>query len=592
MANTIKKFLTYDGLATVVKRTASAITGVANTDSITLSLHGKETVGGKVGLTDAISDVIIPLANKQKGLAGLMSAAQSEKLDSIVVNNDAEANQNAYSNFAIWKKPTSTVADVTLNAASTTDTLIIKAGTNIELSATNDVAGKDILTIANTYSHPTPGVKDSGNLDNQLPKFGGTVNYIKQVTSNSDGHVAAINTGTITMPELPNVTVTDKGNTTAANAGNTIVKVVKAVSDGTNPADKSKEILDNTIYLDYTTVEVPTKGYVDSIVAASNAMVLKGEYSGRSAGEWANTTTFSQGDTFVSTVSVEDTTLGKLEAGDLIIAKIDGASKSTKDHWIVVQKNVDIYDGTAPGLVPPKGTTAAADASKYLNQTGNWTVPAHLGIKVNDSDVYTTTTTGTFNLKAGTNLTITKGTEDKGVTPVTFAVDMTKVAEKGHKHTITANGTGDSWISVTPSSGELGVTYAISHNGPGTQKGTYEATATGSSSLVMGTSCVVTGVKYDEKGHIVGITSGKLPTDKEGITSVDGGTGITVSGPTSGKVTVNLDVAAEGQLGGIAIGYAEDANNFAVKLDSNNKAYVTIPEISEAEINALFTLTA
>lgn len=588
-----KKFLTYDGLKTIVKRTASAITGVAGTDNITLSLHGKETVNGKVGLTTAISDVIIPLANTATGLAGLMSADQAQKLGSV--KNNAEENQYAYSNFDIWKTKSSTAKAVTLSAASKTDTLIIKAGDNIELSATNDAAeGKDVLTIANTYTytHPLPGAKNSGKLDNQLPKFGATFNYINEVASNSDGHVTAINTGTITMPELPNVTVTDKGNTEAAKAGNTIVEVVKAVSNGTNPAGTSKEILDNTIYLDYTTVEVPTKGYVDSIVAASNAMVLKGAYSGRSAGEWANTTTFSQGDTFVSTVSIEDTTLGKLEAGDLIIAKIDGASKSTKDHWIVVQKNVDVYDGTNTGLVPAKTNTSASE-SYFLNEKGNWAVPTHLGIKANGTDVYNTTATGTVNLAAGTNLTITKGTEDKGVTPITFAVNMDEVAAKSHSHIITANEEGDDWITVEGTNGTNAVTYKVTHKDPVTTGSkTYEASATGSSSLVMGTSCVVTGVKYDSKGHIVGITSGKLPTDKEGITGVDGGTGITVNGPTSGKVTVNLDVAAEGQLGGIALGYAENANNFAVKLDANNKAYVTIPEISDAEINALFTLTA
>ncbi len=601
MANTIEKFLTYNGLAKVVERTASAITGVAATDNITLSLHGKETVNNKVVLTNAISDVIIPLANTETGLAGLMSAAQAQKLNSVT--NNAEENQNAYSNFDIWKKESSSTKDVTLSAASKTDTLIIKAGKNIELST----EGTNILTIANTYTYTHPhDFTPFGPFDfDNNPIFGGSFNIIDNITTNDNGHVTNVSTGSITIPGLPNVTVTDKGNTTAANAGNTIVEVVKAVSNGTRPGNISDETYNNNIYLDFTTVEVPTKGYVDSAIeagiAASDAMVLKGAYSGRSTGEWANTTTFSQGDTFVSTVSVEDTTLGKLEAGDLIIAKKDSASKSTATDWIVVQKNVDVYNGTVTGLVPVGDGTS--NESKYLNQKGNWTVPAHLGIKANGTDIYGTTATGTVNLTAGTNLTITKGDANNGVTPITFAVDMTNIAEKGHKHTITANGTGDSWISVTPTSGELGVTYALSHGSPvAAGASTYKASeveATDISNLAMGTGLVVTGVKYDAKGHIVGVTSGKLPADQKGVTSVTitQGTGITVSDSgkpitESGTRTISLNTAAQGQLGGIALGYEENANNFAVKLDADKKAYVTIPEISESEIDALFNITA
>lgn len=42
----------------------------------------------------------------------------------------------------------------------------------------------------------------------------------------------------------------------------------------------------------------------------------------------------------------------------------------------------------------------------------------------------------------------------------------------------------------------------------------------------------------------------------------------------------SLPAAANSKLGGIALGYSETAKNYAVKLDSNNKAYVTVPWVN------------
>lgn len=42
----------------------------------------------------------------------------------------------------------------------------------------------------------------------------------------------------------------------------------------------------------------------------------------------------------------------------------------------------------------------------------------------------------------------------------------------------------------------------------------------------------------------------------------------------------SLPAAADSKLGGIALGYSETAKNYAVKLDNNNKAYVTVPWVN------------
>lgn len=66
-------------------------------------------------------------------------------------------------------------------------------------------------------------------------------------------------------------------------------------------------------------------------------------------------------------------------------------------------------------------------------------------------------------------------------------------------------------------------------------------------------------------GTVTSITPGT------GLTNGTGETAITSSG------TLNLKVASTDEIGGIRIGYSESGKNYAVKLDSNNKAYVNVP---------------
>ena len=54
--------------------------------------------------------------------------------------------------------------------------------------------------------------------------------------------------------------------------------------------------------------------------------------------------------------------------------------------------------------------------------------------------------------------------------------------------------------------------------------------------------------------------------------SIDGNGTISVSGQT-----YELPTASDSVLGGVKIGYAESDKNYAVQLDNNNKAYVTVP---------------
>lgn len=73
-----------------------------------------------------------------------------------------------------------------------------------------------------------------------------------------------------------------------------------------------------------------------------------------------------------------------------------------------------------------------------------------------------------------------------------------------------------------------------------------------------------------EAAYIQSAASGEGIT----VTSVDGSNS-NISGDK--KITVSLNAATSDKLGGIKIGYVESGKNYAVKLDSNNKAYVNVP---------------
>ena len=55
---------------------------------------------------------------------------------------------------------------------------------------------------------------------------------------------------------------------------------------------------------------------------------------------------------------------------------------------------------------------------------------------------------------------------------------------------------------------------------------------------------------------------------------------VTIKGGTSSGTGTSMVTATADRIGGIKIGYSENARNYAVKLDSNDKAYVSVPWVS------------
>ena len=114
-------------------------------------------------------------------------------LDKIAgVAAGAQVNQKAFSNV--------NVGAITIAADNETDTLTIEAGNNITLTpdATND---KITITAKDTvYTHPSYTARTGMPTANATPMFGGAVS-ITQPVSDGKGHITAMNTRTITIPD-------------------------------------------------------------------------------------------------------------------------------------------------------------------------------------------------------------------------------------------------------------------------------------------------------------------------------------------------------------------------------------------------------
>ena len=111
--------------------------------------------------------------------------------------------------------------------------------------------------------------------------------------------------------------------------------------------------------------------------AVASSLIFKGVVS--SAAEIATLTNYKQGWTYKANAAFTISSVGTIEAGDMIICVSDYSSGYRASDWTVVQNNVDTMVGAtstkagARGLVP---VPAAGDSEKYLKGDGTWGSPS------------------------------------------------------------------------------------------------------------------------------------------------------------------------------------------------------------------------
>ena len=108
-----------------------------------------------------------------------------------------------YENYDYWTLQGDSAANVNINS---TNTLKFVGGTYIDTSATW-AGGSNPRKL--TINHETTSRTDTTSTD--APAFGGTFEAVTSVTTNTTGHVTAIDVSTITIPTDPGGTVTGTG---------------------------------------------------------------------------------------------------------------------------------------------------------------------------------------------------------------------------------------------------------------------------------------------------------------------------------------------------------------------------------------------
>ena len=213
----------------VISTTSSTDTATPGFGS-TFSAVSSITKDSNGHITDMVTKTVtIPSSTATSSVNGLMTSGQASKLAGI------EANANNYTHPSITASGTTSSATpgfgstftaldgVTVNSnghvtAYNTKTITIPSSPATTaangLMTTAQVTKLDgIADNANNYTHPS--ITASGTTSTSAPGFGGTFTAIDSETVNSNGHVTAYNTKTITIPSSTATTTADGLMTTA-----------------------------------------------------------------------------------------------------------------------------------------------------------------------------------------------------------------------------------------------------------------------------------------------------------------------------------------------------------------------------------------
>ena len=310
------------------------------------------------------------------------------------------------------------------------------------------IVNHDLTTRTDTTSSGSPG-------------YSGTFTAIDSVTTNTTGHITALNVKTVTMPSAEAYTFSvtaDSGTNQVINSGNTldvaggtnITTVVGATDTVTVNLDDSIDLAgeltvsgtgQSSVAGQLTIPQVPSadtdaasKHYVDQAItgalsyqggynAATNTPDLDSSPSSAIKTGWTYTVT-ADGLFFTEQVRV----------GDVLIA--ENNAPTTLAEWTTVQNNVDLADLTTVGI----GNVVPGEAMNVAYSNGTATVSVEKSSATN---------MGAVIVKGADPINVTYDTSGNA----TVGIEDSAAAQKGA--VIVAGGTG---ISVAYSNGTATVT--------------------------------------------------------------------------------------------------------------------------------------
>lgn len=358
----------------------------------------------------------------------------------------------------------------TATASNVEAKIIYDTGTNslqyyngttwINLDGSGDIAGVTAGDYLNgggtsgtvTLNHDTTSRTDTTSTD--APSYGGTFQAVTSVTTNTYGHVTAIDVSTVTIPASDNTndfltglsfntgdgvltatvqnqsnvtvdldgryltgnqTITLTGEVTGSGATSISTTVANGVLDVANFNASAIVIASEGIENNDNDTTLPTsaavKAYVDA--ATVGGLVYQGGYNASTNSPDLTTSPNSIEKGWTYTVTADGTFFGEqLRVGDVLIAEVDDPSALA--DWTTVQNNIDLASASQVGI----GNVAAGTGISVSYSSGTATVT---NTDTNSANTATGTitagnTSGTVTHNFGTLNTIVQTIDSSGDT--------------------------------------------------------------------------------------------------------------------------------------------------------------------------------
>ena len=435
------------------------------------------------------------------------------------------------------------------------NTLNLKAGTNVTLSNSNGT-----ITINSSYSdtsttydgHYTPsGSAKTGTASGSTLGFGGAV--VTGLTYDGKGHITGFSTSK--LPGNPNTdaSCTENGHYTPATESTTNKQ---SAGSGKYISGIKLDSKKHVVGIDTGTLPSFTESCKGTVTSITPGTGLTGA---------------SSDSPITSSGTINLKTASNTEIGGIKI----GYSESDTNYAVKLDDDLKGYvtvpiGGSSPGIVC-EGNDDSANRifGVKIDSFGAMTVnvPQSSSTNYYHSRVYS----------SGLKISTGTGVSDMYVPKAAsnqLGVIKTGYTTSGKNYKVEVDSDGNAYVNVP-----------WTDNNDNTWRGITDSVTTTSSSISASATAVKTAYELAASkgsGTVTSITPGT------GLTNGTGETAITSTG------TLNLKTASSTEIGGIKTGYSESGKNYAVKLDSNNKAYVNVPWVDSAastSANGLMTTT-